>query len=77
MYRERTVRRAEGRVLEIGIGSGMNLPFYTDRATEILGLEPHPKLLEMALQKSHCDRTRLIEVPRNPFRWLAQVSILW
>jgi ubiquinone/menaquinone biosynthesis C-methylase UbiE len=60
-YRERTVSRAEGRVLEIGIGSGMNLPFYTDRATEILGLEPHPKLLEMALQKSHRDRTRLIE----------------
>jgi hypothetical protein len=23
----------------------MNLPFYTERATEILGLEPHPKLL--------------------------------
>jgi ubiquinone/menaquinone biosynthesis C-methylase UbiE len=60
-YRERTVSRAEGRVLEIGIGSGMNLPFYTDRATEILGLEPHPKLLEMVLQKPHRDRTRLIE----------------
>ena len=44
-YRERIVGLAEGRVLEIGIGSGMNLPFYTERATEILGLEPHPKLL--------------------------------
>jgi len=46
-YRERIVGLAEGRVLEIGIGSGMNLPFYTERATEILGLEPHPKLLRM------------------------------
>jgi len=60
-YRERIVRLAEGRVLEIGIGSGMNLPFYTDRVTEILGLEPHPKLLEMASQNSHRDRTGLIE----------------
>ena len=60
-YRERIVGLAEGRVLEIGIGSGMNLPFYTERATEILGLEPHPKLLEMASQKSRRDRATLIE----------------
>lgn len=60
-YRERIVGLAEGRVLEIGIGSGMNLPFYTDRATEILGLEPHPKLLEIASHESHRDRARLIE----------------
>ena len=39
-YRERTIRRAEGRVLEIGVGSGLNLPLYTSRATEILGLDP-------------------------------------
>lgn len=28
-----------GRVLEIGVGSGLNLPLYTDRATKILGLD--------------------------------------
>ncbi len=60
-YRERIVGLAEGRVLEIGIGSGMNLPFYTERATEIIGLEPHPKLLEMASPKSRRDRATLIE----------------
>ena len=27
-YRKRVVSAAEGRVLEIGIGSGMNIPFY-------------------------------------------------
>jgi ubiquinone/menaquinone biosynthesis C-methylase UbiE len=60
-YRERIVSLAEGRVLEIGIGSGMNLPYYTDRATEIIGLEPHPKLLKRASQKSRRDRAMLIE----------------
>ena len=44
-YRERTIRKAEGRVLEIGVGSGLNLPLYTSRAAELLGLDPHPRLL--------------------------------
>lgn len=47
-YRQRVLAAAEGRVLEIGAGSGVNLPFYTSRATEVLGLEPHPKLHAMA-----------------------------
>jgi ubiquinone/menaquinone biosynthesis C-methylase UbiE len=47
-YRERVLTGAEGRVLEIGAGSGANLPYYTSRATEVLGLEPHPKLQSMA-----------------------------
>jgi ubiquinone/menaquinone biosynthesis C-methylase UbiE len=47
-YRERVVSQAEGRVLEIGIGSGLNLPFYTSAVTSFIGLEPSPKLLSMA-----------------------------
>ena len=60
-YRERTIRLAEGRVLEIGVGSGLNLPLYTDRATEILGLDPHPKLLAMASEKPQSLPSKLIE----------------
>jgi len=60
-YRERTIRLAEGRVLEIGVGSGLNLPLYTDRTTEILGLDPHPKLLAMASEKPRSIPSKLIE----------------
>ncbi len=47
-YRSRVVPAAEGRVVEIGIGSGLNLPFYSRNVEEIVGLDPSPKLLLMA-----------------------------
>src|SRR5437879_1950762 len=59
-FRERTVAQAEGRVLEIGVGSGVNLPLYTNRAREVLGLEPHPKL-GMASNKTGQISAKLIE----------------
>jgi ubiquinone/menaquinone biosynthesis C-methylase UbiE len=51
-YRERVVSAAEGRVLEIGVGSGLNFGFYRPGVHEILALEPDPKLLHMAGAKT-------------------------
>lgn len=47
-YRSRALQKAEGCVLEIGIGSGLNLPHYSDAVRHVIGLEPSPKLLTMA-----------------------------
>ena len=47
-YRERVISQAAGRVLEIGVGSGVNLPNYGTQVNEVVGLEPSPRLLAMA-----------------------------
>src|SRR5215510_68346 len=47
-YRDRVISAAAGRVLEIGIGSGLNLSRYGESAQEVIGLDPSPKLLSMA-----------------------------
>jgi ubiquinone/menaquinone biosynthesis C-methylase UbiE len=49
-YRERVVSGAAGQVLEVGIGSGINLQYYSDRAEHVIGLDPSAKLLEMAAE---------------------------
>ncbi len=47
-YRERVISATQGRVLEIGVGSGLNLPFYQPSVDKIMGLEPAPRLVAMA-----------------------------
>jgi SAM-dependent methyltransferase len=51
-YRERVIGAADGRVLEIGVGTGLNLPFYRPSVREILALEPAPRLVAMARRAS-------------------------
>ena len=51
-YRRKLVPEAHGRVLEIGVGSGMNLPFYAGDVREVVGVDPSEELLEMARQRA-------------------------
>ena len=39
---------ARGVVLDVGIGSGLNLPFYTAAVTKLYGVDRSPELLERA-----------------------------
>jgi ubiquinone/menaquinone biosynthesis C-methylase UbiE len=48
--REKIVPKAQGRVLELGIGMGLNLAFYDPAAVEsVTGVDPSPELREVAL----------------------------
>ena len=49
-YRERVVSGAVGRILEIGIGSGVNLRYYGNQAKHVIGLDPSAKLLAIAAE---------------------------
>lgn len=42
------ISEAQGRVLEIGIGNGANLPFYSNKASEVVGIEPCAAMVDMA-----------------------------
>lgn len=51
-YRERVVSAAAGEIVEIGVGSGPNLPLYDPaRARSVAALDPSPPLLAMALRR--------------------------
>ena len=58
-YRSRVVPAADGRVLEIGIGSGLNLPFYSSNVKRLIGLDPSPKLLSMVQRNLRPDSPSL------------------
>ncbi len=64
--REKVVPLAEGRVLEVGMGSGLNLPFYDrDRVELVLGLEPSDMMRRKAqrnIQRAPFD-VRLLDLP--------------
>lgn len=51
-FRRRVIGAAEGRVLEVGIGSGLNLPLYGPSVRSVIGLEPSPELLFMARDRA-------------------------
>lgn len=51
-YRRHIVPAARGRVLEIGVGSGRNLPLYGEGAEIVLAIDPSRPLLEKAVRRA-------------------------
>src|ERR1051325_2391717 len=50
--RHKIIGSARGLVLEVGVGSGMNLPLYGRAVDRIYGLDPTPELLDLARQRA-------------------------
>jgi ubiquinone/menaquinone biosynthesis C-methylase UbiE len=51
-YRAQTIGTARGLVLEIGVGSGLNLRFYGPPVDRVCGIDPSPELLRLASKRS-------------------------
>jgi ubiquinone/menaquinone biosynthesis C-methylase UbiE len=69
--RARLVPLARGRVLEVGFGSGLNLPFYSPAVERLYGLDPSRELWRLA--------RRRIDAVRVPFEFVpasAEVMLL-
>jgi ubiquinone/menaquinone biosynthesis C-methylase UbiE len=53
------IPRARGDVLEIGIGSGRNLPFYSSAVARIYGVDPSVELQQIARKRQQIDPGRI------------------
>ncbi len=50
-FRQRAIGVARGFVLEIGAGSGLNLPLYASAVERVCAIDPSPELLHMARKR--------------------------
>src|SRR5260370_17000994 len=58
------IPHARGEVLEIGIGSGLNLPFYSPEVQRVYGVDPSVELQRMARKR--------VAARRLPVEFLSQ-----
>ncbi|MBI1868190.1 MAG: class I SAM-dependent methyltransferase [Methylocystis sp.] len=51
-YRHAVGAAAAGRVLEVGVGSGLNFSLYGKQVEAVVGIDPSPRLLAMARRRA-------------------------
>jgi ubiquinone/menaquinone biosynthesis C-methylase UbiE len=51
-YRHQTIETAQGLVLEVGVGSGLNLPLYGPAVIRVVAVDPSPELLRLASRRA-------------------------
>ena len=51
-YRQHAIEMARGLVLEVGVGSGLNLRFYSQAVDRVCGIDLSPKLLRLAHERT-------------------------
>ncbi|MEW6130782.1 MAG: class I SAM-dependent methyltransferase [Acidobacteriota bacterium] len=50
-YRRRALAEAKGKVLEIGFGTGLNLPYYPEAVTQITAIDPESMLARRVAER--------------------------
>ena len=65
VHRRRTLAPARGRVLELGGGTGRNLPFYGDQLGSLTVVEPNPHMAARLTEKAE-SLGRAVEVVSEP-----------
>jgi ubiquinone/menaquinone biosynthesis C-methylase UbiE len=57
------VAAASGRVLEVGVGSGLNFPLYGKQVETVVGIDPSPRLIAIARRRADAAgvRTELLQ----------------
>jgi hypothetical protein len=51
-YRQQTIASGRGLVLEVGVGSGLNLPLYGPAVTRVVAIDPSPELFHPASKRT-------------------------
>lgn len=62
-YRKETMLEIRGRVLEIGFGTGLNLPHYPPAVEEIHAVDNHPRMHRLA--RSRIRKARMTVIPHE------------
>ena len=61
-WRERAVDGLTGTVVEIGFGSGLNVPVYPEAVTQVLAVEPAAEARRMAAERVQASRVPVTHV---------------
>jgi len=72
--RAECVPRACGEVVEIGIGSGLNLPFYSSDVQHVYGIDPSVELQRMARKRAAMGSIKVEFISRSAEEPLPFVS---
>ena len=84
LWRPRLLSDVRGSVIEVGIGTGRNVPFY-HRDVEVTGVDLSKEMLKRATRRSrssactfhpvHEDAAAMASVPTNHFDWLVSTYL--
>ena len=84
-WRERYLKNLRGKVLEIGVGTGKNLPYFNYKKINLTGIDLSPGMLEKAKEKARENKYKVdlklgnaerLSFQDNSFDWVVCTFLL-